>query len=380
MKHWPLTIIGNPENRRVTFFQDALRRQGLAQALVVPYRRLLRERRAQLEALGQRGGVVRLESPGEDAEVERRLIALGADEEPDQSHPRIGAQQALALPDDRGRVWYTRQWYLGWRRLMGELGDLKGAVSYWNDPAQIATMFDKRACHRLFEAHGVPTTRSLGVVEDYGALVAAMEALGHQRVFVKLAHGSSASGVVAYSRRDGQEMALTSMERVVAEGQVRFYNSLRLRRYGPGRALEEVIDAVCAQGAQVEAWIPKLRQKGRPVDLRVVVIDGRATHVVARQGRSPMTNLHLGGGRADVEALEAYVGEDRWRSALEASQAAAAVFPDCLCAGVDVVFDTHGGPAAVIEINAFGDLLPRITHGGLDTYEAQVVAWKERAC
>ena len=93
-----------------------------------------------------------------------------------------------------------------------------------------------------------------------------------------------------------------------------------------------------------------------------------------------MTNLHLGGGRADVEALKAHVDEGRWRSALEASQAAAAVFPGCLCAGVDVVFDTHGGPATVIEINAFGDLLPRITHDGLDTYEAQVVAWKERAC
>ncbi|MGW4249748.1 STM4014 family protein, partial [Nocardia sp. NPDC004722] len=63
-----LAVVGNPGNRRVTLFQDAVRRAGLPAARVVSWREVLCGG-AEFTA----GEWVRLDSPGEDAEVERLL-------------------------------------------------------------------------------------------------------------------------------------------------------------------------------------------------------------------------------------------------------------------------------------------------------------------
>ncbi|CAM5561763.1 STM4014 family protein [Streptomyces hirsutus] len=59
---------------------------------------------------------------------------------------------------------------------------------------------------------------------------------------------------------------------------------------------------------------------------------------------------------------------------------AAACFPRTLCVGVDLLPATGWRRFAVGEVNAFGDLLPRLTGlpgsgaEGLDTYAAQITA------
>jgi hypothetical protein len=64
---------------------------------------------------------------------------------------------------------------------------------------------------------------------------------------------------------------------------------------------------------------------------------------------------------------------------------AAACFPDTLCVAVDLLPATGWRRFAVGEVNAFGDLLPRLTglpgsgFEGLDTYATQVVAVLNRA-
>jgi hypothetical protein len=71
---------------------------------------------------------------------------------------------------------------------------------------------------------------------------------------------------------------------------------------------------------------------------------------------------------------------DRWAAALEISERAAACFPGTLCVGVDLLPAVGWRRFAVGEVNAFGDLLPRLTGlpgsgaEGLDTYAAQVAA------
>jgi hypothetical protein len=99
-----------------------------------------------------------------------------------------------------------------------------------------------------------------------------------------------------------------------------------------------------------------------------------------------MTNLHLGGARGDLGAARAAMlaAGGSFGEALETAERAAACFPDTLCVGVDVLPTAGWRRFAVGEVNAFGDLLPRLTGlpgsgaEGLDTYAAQVAAAERR--
>jgi hypothetical protein len=123
----------------------------------------------------------------------------------------------------------------------------------------------------------------------------------------------------------------------------------------------------------VERWFPKAGLAGRIVDLRVVVIAGRATHAVVRAGRTPMTNLHLGNRRGDLAALRHAAGPG-YDAAIEASERAAACFPGSLQVGVDVLFPPDFRRPVIAEVNAFGDLLPGLLVRGRDTYAEQIEA------
>jgi len=113
-----------------------------------------------------------------------------------------------------------------------------------------------------------------------------------------------------------------------------------------------------------------------------VVVAGRATHAVVRTSRHPMTNLHLGGTRGDLDAARAAItaAGGRFADVLETAERAAACFPGTLCVGVDILPGAGWRRFTVGEVNAFGDLLPRLTGlpgsgaEGLDTYAAQVAA------
>ena len=135
-----------------------------------------------------------------------------------------------------------------------------------------------------------------------------------------------------------------------------------------------MIDALCAHRVHVEEWIPKAGLDGRTFDLRVVVIDGTARQIVARLSRSPMTNLHLLNRRGDPAAVLERMGPEAWRAARRTCERAAAAFPGCLHLGVDLLVAPGFRRHAVLEANAFGDLLPGVLHQGVDTYGAEIRA------
>ena len=110
-----------------------------------------------------------------------------------------------------------------------------------------------------------------------------------------------------------------------------------------------------------------------------LVIAGEARHWVVRQSRHPMTNLHLGNQRGDGFALGELLGPEKLAAALALAEKAAACFPDSLYAGVDVLLDARH-QAFVGEINAFGDLLPRLTHRGESAYTAIARACHAQRC
>ncbi|MFI8887082.1 STM4014 family protein [Streptomyces sp. NPDC053813] len=359
-------VVGVPGNRRVTLFQDAVRASGLPAARVVPWLEVLRGGAEFLP-----GETVRMDSPGEDAEVERLLRRV----------------------DDPTRVEGSAVWYAGFTsavRTVARAAAAAGAVLL-DDPGDIAVLFDKRLCHAVLEGAGVPVPASptsgavAPVVLDWADVRERMADHGMPRVFVKPAHGSSASGVLAVETAGpGRVRATTSVER---DASGRLFNSLRVRRVTTEREVAAIVDALAPDGLHIERWLPKATHRGRATDLRVVVVAGRATHAVVRTSHSPMTNLHLGGERGDLDDVRAAVeaAGSGWDEALAVCERAAGCFPDTLCVGVDLLPSTGWRRFAVGEVNAFGDLLPRLNGlpgsgaEGLDTYAAQVAATMNRA-
>ncbi|MFI5992348.1 STM4014 family protein [Streptomyces sp. NPDC051362] len=345
-------VVANGENRRVDLFAAAVENAGCGTPRVVEWLDVLRD-----------GGHdfaddewVRLDSPGENAEVDRLLRGT----------------------DDPTRVEGSARWYAG---CLDGVRSLRGGRRL-DDPADLAVLFDKRLCHARLDAAGVPVPPSptSGVrrpVESWSDVRVLMAEAGLRRAFVKLAHGSSASGVLAVeTSTTGRIRATTSVERTADGG---LHNSLRIRRYTDEAEIAAIVDTLAPDGLHIERWLPKASLGDRSADLRVVVVAGRATHAVVRTSRSPLTNLHLGGARGDLAAVRALAG-DRWAQALDISERAAACFPGTLCVGVDLLPAIGWRRFTVGEVNAFGDLLPRLTGlpgsgaEGLDTYAAQVAA------
>jgi hypothetical protein len=87
-----------------------------------------------------------------------------------------------------------------------------------------------------------------------------------------------------------------------------------------------------------------------------------------------MTNLHLGNRRLDAGRLRDRMAPENWRSSLATCEQALALFPASMYAGVDVLVMPGLRKHAVLEINAFGDLLPGILFDDQDTYAAEVAA------
>ncbi|MFE5834574.1 STM4014 family protein [Streptomyces sp. NPDC056488] len=354
-------VVGVPAGRRVAFFQDALRSAGLPGARVVSWPDVLRGR-ARFAA----GETVRLDSPGEEPETDRLLRGV----------------------DDPARVEGTGRWYGRFTAAVADLARNAGEAGavLVDDPAELPVLFDKRLTHGRLRTAGVPVPESptsgsaAPAVRGWADVRALTAGTGMRRVFVKLAHGSSASGVLAVETNGaGRVRATTSVER---DPDGRLFNSLRVRRYTSEAEVAAIVDALAPDGLHVERWLPKAVQDGRAADLRVVVVDGRATHAVLRTSRSPLTNLHLGGARGDLDAARAAIAAAgaRWTDALEVCERAAAAFPGTRCVGVDLLPASGWRRFAVGEVNAFGDLLPRLTGlpgggaEGLDTYAAQVAA------
>ncbi|WP_137723704.1 STM4014 family protein [Prescottella subtropica] len=349
-----LAVVGNPDNRRVALFVDAARRRGLPTPRVVAWRDVLAAGGARFES----DEWVRLDSPGEDPDVDAVLRGPGAP-------TRIAS----------GPRWYTT--------FLDAVGTLRGG-RYLTDAEDLAVLFDKRRCHGVLAQAGVPVPVSptsgpgAPVPRNWRQVRELADAAGLRRFFVKPAHGSSAAGVVAVeTASDGLVQARSSVE-LAADG---VHNSLRVRRHTGDAAVGALIDALAGEGLHVEAWLPKPSTHGGVADLRVVVVAGRATHAVLRTSGHPMTNLHLGGRRGDLGVAQN--GFDAagfgWDRALAVAESAAACFPRTLCVGVDLLPAAHWRGAAVGEVNAFGDLLPGLgglagRADGLDTYAAQLAA------
>ena len=367
-----LVVIGNPENRRVEFFCDAAARLGFPRPRVLAYEAILAGE-VEIVPSVPVGSLVRIESPGENAAVERRFIAAGALSSGQPPDVVDGLREVVV---DHGRIHQPQFWYAGFSDWLSRVEQQLAAknVTWMNHPSDIGLMFDKLRCQQQLSENKLPVPGLLGEITSYAQLRQKMRERGVTRVFVKLLHGSSASGVVAFQTSGTRVLAVTSVELVEAGADVELYNSLKMRRYERETQACQLIDAVCRHGAYAEVWLPKAGWRGKTFDLRVVVINGQVRHVVMRTSRGPVTNLHLGNARGDVRELLANLPSGTKERAWETCRQVARVFPRSLYLGIDLLFSPRFDKHAILEVNAFGDLLPNVLSDGMDTYAAELHA------
>ncbi|WP_018638851.1 STM4014 family protein [Parafrankia elaeagni] len=359
------TVVGAPGDRRTGLFAAACRTAGLAAPRVVPWAQVLRGGEVPVGP----GTPLRIDSPGDDPEVDALLRG----------------------PGDPARVGGGARWYAAFTAALGRVAAAaeRAGARLLGDVDDIAVMCDKRLCHARLAAAGVPVPEALPPVHGYAELRARMVRAGLHQVFVKPAHGSSASGVVALRATPAGRIRAVTSAALTGSGTgggsrggngTGLVNSLRVRVHEGESEVARLIDLLAPDGLHVERWLPKAALGGRVLDLRVVVIAGEPTHVVVRTSRTPMTNLHLGGLRGSVAAVRDAFGPAGWERALGVCTQAAACFPGSLMVGVDLLVGIGWRRVAVGEVNAFGDLLPGITGlpgtraEGLDTYAAQIDA------
>jgi hypothetical protein len=300
-----------------------------------------------------RPALVRLESPGRDFEVARLLLQAGARGTPDE------AVDWTALPYRKGRLVRPGLLHRGFRRVLAGLHAGLAARPHLRPlscPLAVAELFDKNATAARLTAAGIPCPPSLVPPGTPAELLAALRAHRFATAYVKLATGSSASGIAVVRAAADPPWAVSSVVRLGGD----FFSTRRLRRH-TGAELEAVLGFILDEGACVQQGIPMAQVDGQNCDVRVVVIHRRPAFTVFRLSPQPMTNLHLGGRRGDPAACRACVPTRAWLDALDHCAGAAALYP-CAAVGVDLLFERGYLRHHVLEVNAFGDFFPGLTN------------------
>lgn len=345
-------VIANPAGRRWAGFAAAAQRAGLA-CSCIPWADVLAP-----GGLGARElaglDLVRIDSPAEDAGVESVLC---------------GRRR------ERGEILGAAAWAHGLSRALAGLAD---ATSRWSPhPADIDVLMDKSACHARLLDEGLSVPPALRPVSGWTELREAMADAGWSRVFVKPRYGSSGAGVIALATLGERIRATAHLDIEQRPNGVRLFSCTRPVLVDDEATMADVVDTLAPEGLHVERWAPKVVTHAGALDLRVVCVAGRSSHVVARVGRGPLTNLQAGARRIDPGEARAKLGGRGFDLALETSERVAAVFPRSLQIGVDVGVLSDRRTAVVFEANAFGDLLldRHDLHGRRrSTWDAQAAA------
>ncbi|MFN0052801.1 MAG: STM4014 family protein [Planctomycetales bacterium] len=369
------TVIGHPGSRRVAGFERAVARLQAGTVTVIPYDAALGDR---LPEPPPPGTVVRIESPGGNAEAARRLLLWGVPRMEQAGRTPLGREAIERLAFDRGEMLHPRQWMFGLEAWLQRLGNAWGVsgVEWMSTPASIALAFDKLACLQRWDQAGLPTPRRWSGLRTYHAI---RQTIGgrHARVFLKLQHGYSAMGAVALEWRGDRVRAITSVETAWSDGRPRLFLSKRPRVLLREYEIAMLIDTLGMEDILVEEWLSKARYQGKPFDLRLLCVEGRVRHAVGRARYSPFTNLNLDAERIDRSELLEMLGNE-WEGMESLAVQGAAALPGARCLGMDVLVRPGGRRWVLLEANAFGDDLPGLLFEGETTYEAQVAACLRR--
>jgi glutathione synthase/RimK-type ligase-like ATP-grasp enzyme len=366
----PSILVVGIADERFALLWAACERIGLVPPRLISYHDALTNLGGNVDA----NTVLRFESTDEDPGALRACLLEGAElvleEQPDAA--RMTVNEVRAHVFQKGEILAMHQAYLGrcqmWRTIESQANGL--GVRMMNSAEGLATVFDKRLTSTRLRAADVLVPTSLGVVNGFDDVVARIDEVPGRQVMVKTAHGAGATGIVALRSNGKQWLAHTT---AVMEN-AKLWNTRRVRSLSDPVEIRSLVEALCQHVVHVEHWIPKAATKHGPFDVRVVVIDGVAQHVLMRSAKGPFTNLHLGAQRGDVPALRHRLGEQTWERLRTLAEHAVAAIGGLLYAGVDVVVQSDWTTLAVLEINGFGDWHPDVFVDGMDTYDWELQA------
>src|SRR5688572_7658545 len=234
------TIVGNPENRRVITFCETVQQLGYDTPTVISYAGWLSgSERPQFPSTG----IVKIDSPGENDAVRKMLVARGGGD--------------ATKPADHGAIKDMQAWYSGYCGWLQEFRYVireQPSLQVMNDPADIQLQFNKPQCQALLQQQGVPVPFRLPAFTGYNDLVEKMQQHGIQKVFIKPAHASSASGVIAFRKAGHRVQAVTSAEMITTAAGLQLYNSLNVRTYTSELEIATLINRMMQENVFAEEW------------------------------------------------------------------------------------------------------------------------------
>ncbi len=372
-----LVLVGNPGCRRVAFWGAAAQRLGWSPPRLVSYADLLTGR-TRLGDHVREDCLLRFETAADNWETFKLLLKHGAGPARQEGYPALDDAEIDRLEYERGWLIRPRQVYLGYFRLLESLEEqiAKHEITTLHSADDITVCFDKPRCQQRLAEALLPIPQCFSSPRSYEELRPLVLAEG--RIIVKLAHGSGAAGCVALHGQGGRVRAITTVAEVVVSGETRLFHSKRLRHLLNEVEIATLIDRLCVEKVHVEAWLPKARWQGQNFDLRVVTIGGVPRHTVVRTSPSVFTNLTLGNKRGDISAVAQRMGSEAWQQLCDTAAGVARAFPHSFTLGIDILVRPDWQRHAVLEVNAFGDLLLGQHDKGEDTYTATLSTWQRR--
>ena len=358
----PGIIIGHPENRRVVDFVQALQSMGAPSPIVLPHQTLIHDHEP-LVAIADEPRWVRIESVGENASFESELLRLGFDNNPRDIPPHSLREAEF------GEVRAPAQWYRGFTRYLRSLKDIFSKKTTWyvlQPPEAIIQLFDKYSAWHQHKKAGIPVPDAVeDKVKHPDELRKIMDLRGWSSVYVKLNSGSSASGLGVFFRSHQERFMTTLLHQ-----NHRWFNSRKILRLSQPQDINRALGFILAEGAHVELSIPKARIDRALFDLRILVVNGEPALTVVRKSSHPITNLHLGGQRGEWSHIRDKMTPELIDQMYTHCRTTAALH-GCFHLGLDLLISPGFESYRLIEANAFGDLLPRLSIKGRSVYAHQ---------
>ena len=295
------------------------------------------------------GTLLRIESPARDFEVTREFLKAGA------RSTLSDSTQYENVVYEKGKLIEPAIMFAGLKSvLMGFESSLDQHenIVVPTSPSAIAEMFDKNATVGRLQKAGIRCPCTFSFEGNAIDLLAEIRKREFFTAYVKLSHGSSASGIAVVDMRTDTPSAVTSLMRLNGE----FFNTRKLQKV-EGQLLHETLTFILNNGVCVQEGIPMGQVHGQNFDVRVIVIRGEPRFKIFRLSKHPMTNLHLGGRRGVTDDCIKLIPKRQWLDAMDACVEAANLY-DAAMVGVDVVFDRSLSQHFILELNGFGDFFP----------------------
>ena len=246
---------------------------------------------------------------------------------------------------------------------------------FLNAPKAVSDLLDKKKCKLRLQNAGVAVTKMLsGQAENAEQLITWMQEIRTSGVFIKPVCFSGAAGVTAFRFQPHTKkmVAYTSCKLVNGE----LVNTKTLYCMEDAKEICDLLNALLKLKVMVERWHPKAVFQGKSYDLRVVYQFGHIAHIVVRQSKGPVTNLHLNNQALDIQAIG--LNETTLKEIEELCKQAVSLFPGLSVAGIDILIEKNINKPCIIEMNGQGDLIYQDIYRDNRIYKEQIVKLTER--